>query len=515
MRTLLLLASLSLIGGFPARAQEAYPGLTLISEVNSTATYLIDMNELIVQTWHGANTPQKMAYLLPDGSILRPCLDPAGYFGAGGAGGRIQWIDADDQVIWDYYYSTSEYQQHHDIEPLPNGNILLIAWEKKTQQEALDAGRVGITGEMWPERIVEIEPVGATGANVVWEWHLWDHIIQDVDPGLPNYGVVADHPERIDINFGVLLTPDWLHVNAISYNPERDEIVFSSRTSDELYVIDHSTTTAEAAGHTGGNSGKGGDILYRWGNPQVYDRGDESDRVFYVIHGAVWIDAGLPGAGNILAFNNGDRPGYLDDYSSVYEIAPPRDANGDYEIPAPPAPLGPAAPLWMYGDPGTFFAGATQGGAYRMPNGNTLITAVRNGRIFEVTESGTIVWETLRGNRVGRAPRYWEEAVAVEPGSGPAPSRSFRLLPGRPNPFGPATSIGFVLAQAGRVTLEVFDLRGRRVAVLADEEYGPGEFRVTWDGETEVGGRAAPGVYLVRLRAGDGSTDSQRVTLLE
>ena len=59
---------------------------------------------------------------------------------------------------------------------------------------------------MWPDEIIEIEPVGSDSANIVWEWRFWDHIIQDVDPNLPNYGVISEHPERININIGEITT---------------------------------------------------------------------------------------------------------------------------------------------------------------------------------------------------------------------------------------------------------------------------------------------------------------------
>ena len=392
-----------------ARGQDPFDGFTVISPGDSSDTYMMDVDGTILKTWHGASRPASFAYMLADGSILRPCKDSGGQFSGGGAGGRIQKLDADDNLLWDFYYSNYDHQQHHDVQPMPNGNVLLIAWERKTQQEAIDAGRQSISGEMWPTLIVEVEPVGATGGNIVWEWHLWDHLIQDADPGKPNYGVVADHPELIDINYGDPGGPqgggDWIHANSVDYHEELDQIVFSSRAFNEFYIIDHSTTTEEAAGHTGGKSGMGGDILYRWGNPLVYDRGTSSDQYFYVIHGVNWIDCGLPGAGHILAFNNGDRPGSVDDYSTVDEIVTPVDEEGDYYLETG-EPFGPSAPVWTYGGPG-WYAGETQCGAYRLPNGNTLITAAQSGYVFEVTESGTTVWDYDHPSNVPRAPRYW------------------------------------------------------------------------------------------------------------
>jgi hypothetical protein len=392
-----------------AGAQDAFEGLTLISQLNSFNSFLIDMDETVVITWHGDERPASIAYLLPNGSCLRPCKDGGGQFQGGGVGGRLQWFDAEDNLTWDFYFSNYSHQQHHDIEPMPNGNVLLIAWERKTQQEAIAAGRQIISGEMWPTLIAEIEPVGATGGTVVWEWHLWDHLVQDADPSKPNYGVVADHPELMNINYGNVGGPqgggDWLHANAIHYNEELDQITFSSRPWGEIYVIDHSTTTAEAAGHTGGNSGMGGDILYRWGNPQAYDRGTSSDQQFYAPHGVNWIDPGLPGEGNLLIFNNGDRPGTANDYSSVEEIVPPLNQNGTYYI-APDSAFGPSAPTWTYSNPAIFYS-PTQSGAYRLPNGNTLVCDADDGYVFEVTESGTTVWDYDNPANVPRAPRYW------------------------------------------------------------------------------------------------------------
>jgi len=490
-----------------AFAQDPYPGQNLVSPMNSFNSYLIELDGTVTQTWHGAQEPASIAYLLDDGSILRPCKDLSGHFQGGGSGGRIQRIDADDVVVWDYFFSTAEYQQHHDIQPLPNGNVLLIAWEAKTAQEASDMGRQNIYSEMWPTLIVEVEPLGATGGNIVWEWHLWDHLIQDVDPAKPNYGVVADHPELVDINFGnVGGGPhgggDWIHANAIDYHPELDQIVFSSRTFNEVYVIDHSTTTEEAAGHTGGNSGMGGDILYRWGNPQAYGRGTSGDQYYYVVHGVNWIDAGLPGAGNILTFNNGDRPGSGSDYSTVDEIVPPVDEFGNYSI-DPGAPFGPAAPAWIYGGPGGFYGSPTQCGAYRMPNGNTVVCVSTGGYLFEVTDSGEIVWEYNHpGGNVARAERYWDGTTGVS-GNPPLPDAP-TLHSIAPNPFNPATEITFSVPVPGRVTLDIFDAAGRLVVTLVDENVAAGRHRAEWDGRDRQERPLASGTYLARLRTGQG-----------
>ncbi|MCK5617980.1 MAG: aryl-sulfate sulfotransferase [Candidatus Krumholzibacteria bacterium] len=407
-------------------AQEAFVGNTLISLRNTNETFLMDIDFNIIKTWHGANFPSEIAYMLPDGSILRPTWDEDLQWGIGGRGGRIQKIDTNDNVVWDFLCSDSLFLQHHDIEPMPNGNVLVIAWERKSEEDAIAFGRQDIpAGEIWPTAIFEYEQTGPTSAAIVWEWHLWDHLIQDADSTKENYGVLADHPELVDINHPPARNASFDHANAVGYNPQLDQIVFSARAMSEIYVIDHSTTSAEAAGHTGGNSGKGGDILYRWGNPLAYNRGSASDRHVFSIHGGVWIDCGLPGEGGLLIFNNGFRPGPAPDYSTVIEIFPPRDADGNYYI-APGEPFGPSAPLWEYEDRPAFFS-RNKGGAYRMPNGNTLITESNDNKIFEVTPAGQKVWVYSSPEEVHRAPRYWtspQTLVAdldIHPGSCPNP----------------------------------------------------------------------------------------------
>lgn len=489
---------LLVICAMPAAAQTPCPGNTLISVLTSRDTYLIDLDYTVLQTWTGSSAPATFAYPLGDGAIIRPCVDPGGSFSGGGMGGRLQKIDATNTIVWDYYFSTTDYQQHHDIQPMPNGNVLVIAWERKSQAEAIAAGRQSINGEMWPTMIAEIQPVGATGGAIVWEWHLWDHIVQDADSTKPNFGVVSEHPELVDLNYGSVLTgSSWDHGNSIDYNPDLDQIVYSARKMNEFYIIDHSTTTEEAAGHTGGNSGKGGDILYRWGNPQVYGRGDAGDQYYWGIHGADWIDAGSPGAGNILTFNNGDRPGTANDYSSVEEFVLPSDGHGNYYI-SYGEPYGPPAPSWYYDGPPSFF-GVNRSGAFRLPNGNTLVTVTDAHNIFEVTPAGQKVWVYIAPGAVHRAPRDCDGIVSAITQDALPNTRSLRNYP---NPFELNTRIQFSIPSETHVTLDVYDSTGRVVARLVNGVRPAGGQLVTWDGRTDAGIPVSSGVYFYRLRYG-------------
>jgi len=377
---------------------EAFDGLTLFSPMENgfAKSYLINNNLDVINSWSHDYGPASMPYLLPDSTIIYPYRVANPTMIAGGVGGGIQAQTWNGEVLWDYTFSNSNYQHHHDIEPLPNGNILIIVWEAKTASEAYNMGRIEISNplnQMWSSAILELNP---TSGEIVWEWHLWDHLIQDIDSSLPNYGIISNHPELFDINCGEVGSPvggpqqanaDWMHFNSIHYNETLDQIILSSRAQNEIYIIDHSTTTEDASGHTGGNYGKGGDLLYRWGNPANYGRGTPDDNILVWQHSANWINSNYPGEGNIIIFNNNHFPGQ-DNHSAVIEITPPIDEDGNYLI-TDNNPYGPEHLTWIYtGDIQTPF----QGGAFRLPNGNTIITQTHTSTIIEVNSSGQIEW---------------------------------------------------------------------------------------------------------------------------
>lgn len=379
---------------------------SIVTQLTSTSTIALDPTGATVKTWTGGGQGASVAYLRPDGSLVRPCVYSAGSLNSAGRGGRIQIFSPAGTLQNDLLVATSTSQQHHDIRPMPNGNILCVVWDVRSVAEQTAAGRINATASVWSEQILELKPTGTNTYDIVWQWKAWDHLAQDVAPGSANYTTVASHPELIDANYSPAASPvDWIHMNSIDYNAERDEIVVSSRSWSELWVIDHSTTTAQAASHTGGTRGRGGDLLYRWGNPLASRRGTSADRNFYVCHSATWIPTGMPGAGNIMVFNNGDRTGNTNDWSQVVELAPPRDTSGGYVVPTTGA-FGPAVPTWTVGSAGAFYGGPTQCGAFRTLSNTTLITLTSSDTLFEVDASGhTISTRTLTGS-VARVPRY-------------------------------------------------------------------------------------------------------------
>lgn len=370
-----------------------YEGLTLFAPNTSHETYLINNCGQIVHQWSSNHNPGNSVYLLENGNLLRAAKIPNSSITFGGVGGRIELFDWDNNLLWEYTYSTPLIAQHHDIFPLPNGNILMLAVTTMTQSEAIQAGRnpaLILQNKIYNEQIVELQPVGTNQANIVWEWNIKDHLVQDFDVTKNNFGVVSEHPELLNFNFlnennG---NANWLHFNSIQYNESLDQIIISSRLLDEVYIIDHSTTTAEAASHTGGNYGKGGDFLYRWGNPMAYGMGDETDRTLFSQHHAHWIPDGLVDAGKIMVFVNGNSIRF----SSVKIFSPPTMSPGFYEYNDLNA-YGPTTHDWEYTAPGFF--SSILSSSQRLPNGNTLICDGDSGYFFEIDSSNNIVWEYI------------------------------------------------------------------------------------------------------------------------
>ena len=386
-----LLWSITTPVGLVEQEPEASAGYTLIDGGRVITSYIVDNNGQLVHTWDLETTTNPR--LLENGNLLAK------------AGPTVFEADKDGNIVWEY---THPDRLHHDLRPMPNGNILLLSRKEKTAAEAIDAGantdyitaddtvvRYDYIAELQPDRSEE-------GGKIVWEWHMWDHLVQDFDPGKSNYGAVAEHPELIDLNYTLASLAkreqsriDLIHANAIDYNPELDQIMLSAHAFSELWIIDHSATAGQAAGHSGGNGGRGGDLLYRWGNPRAYGAGAKADQQLFWPHQTHWIPEGLPGAGNILVFNNGHEFGRQQrGYSSIVELAPPVDGY-NYRL-APGRAYGPAEPEWTYtATPPADFYAPYRSGVQRLPNGNTLICIANKGTVLEVTPDGKTVWKYI------------------------------------------------------------------------------------------------------------------------
>lgn len=375
---------------------QSWGDYTFYSIQNTQLGYLLRNDNTIYHTWNfgSSNKTGYSAYVLPGGILLRSVYYTPNSFSGGGQTGKIQKVDMNGNILWDFVYSTTAYGAHHDICPMPNGNVLLIAYEAKTAAQATQAGSLSAI-VIWSEKIVEVKQTGPTTGEVVWEWKLWDHLVQNVDPVKDNYRPsIANSPERLNINYKT--SKDWIHMNGIDYNPILDQIVVSSHNLNEIYVIDHSTTTAEAAGSTGGNAGKGGDFLFRWGNPAAYQRSGAT--IFNVVHDAHWIPEGVPNAGRLVAFNN---KGISSTRSSIDQIIPPRN---DYNYTL----MGTSAYLPATYDDRLACNGysSNMSNSMQLPNGNTLVCMATSGLIYETNAAGTTIWQKQATGSVAQASRY-------------------------------------------------------------------------------------------------------------
>ena len=405
------------------------PGYTLFSPMQANTTFLLNNAGQYVHQWTSTYNPGRSEYLMTNGHLLRTCsLGAQSQLNTGGGeGGRLEERDWQNNLVWCYVQNTPTNMTHHDIALLPNGNVLMIMCEIKTLAEVLAAGFqtnsqtqpsvLASGGGLLPDAIIEVQPAakdGTTNGTIVWQWHVWDHLVQNYDATKANYGVPSNHIELIHANAGAL-QQFWNHFNGIDYNPQLDQILISSRNQCEIWVIDHSTTTVQAAGHTGGRCGKGGDLLYRWGNPAINNLTDATHKeMLWQQHCATWIPSNCPGAGHILIHDNGigrASPAY----TSIDEIVPTVDANGFYTGQSN-AYFGPTNYFWQYtNSQATNYFSPEISGAQRQPNGDTLITWGTRGILFEVNSNLQSIWQYI--NPVTTTPLAQGSTIPFDPNS--------------------------------------------------------------------------------------------------
>jgi len=385
----LLLLGLSIAFSSLSYAQ-SFNGYALYNLQNQNTAYLIDKDGNIAHSWSCAKACNYTVKLKDNGNIVRGAVNSGNQLNGAAVGGMVQEIDPAGSVVWEYVYSNSQHCSHHDLAVLPNGNVILTAWEVKSTAELTQAGRSNATSSMWPTHFIELEPDGNGSATIVWEWHIWDHMIQDYNATKDNYGVVEDHPELMDINAvtasgggGPQGGGDWFHTNGVNYNEALDQLVFSSRYASELFIIDHSTTTAEAASHTGGNSGKGGDFLYRWGKPSNYGS-TATQTIPAAVHDPRWItDDGRPNGGYIQFFNNSGGSGG----GSVIDAIQAPESGFVYNYSG--TSYAPSSYDWRHV---CLASNSGQGASERLSNGNTFVN-VSQQYMYEVDQNNNVVWQ--------------------------------------------------------------------------------------------------------------------------
>jgi len=373
---------------------------TLYSPMNSTKAYLIDTMDspATYKTWTfpASDKTGYSSYLLKGDTLLRSVARTGNQLSGGGMTGTVQKVLWDGTVAWSYTYSSSTYCLHHDICPMPNGNVLMISYDVKSAAEATQAGSSqNIT--IWSEKIIEVKPTGPTTGTIVWEWKLWDHLCQNVNSAKDNYVTsIVQNPHKMNINYKT--GKDWIHMNGIDYNVDLDQIIVSSHNMNEIYVIDHSTTTAEAAGSTGGNSGKGGDFLYRWGNPAAY--GASGTAILNVAHDAHWVPGDCPKAGYIAVFNN---KGGTSGKACVDMLNPPYNGY-NYSISLGSA-FQPTSYDYRYN---SAYSSTNMGNSQQLPNGNThiCVPSTTTAYIFEINPAGTTLWSKTISGSLAQSFRY-------------------------------------------------------------------------------------------------------------
>lgn len=373
---------------------------TVIAPTASNLVYLINNCGQLVHQWDLPRTGAFGTYLRDDGMLVR--VESQGTtFIAGGSAGRLSIYDWDSNTVWSKSFSEQgNFSIHHDIALLPNGNILAMLWDQIEYDDAVAAGRdsLGVSPQgVWSEMIYEIKPIGTEEAEIVWQWHAMDHIVQDINPLAYNFGAIHEHPERLDFNFDVNndQNPDYYHFNGIDYHPDLDLIIVSCRNFSEVFILDHSTTTAEASGGTGGTLGKGGDLLYRAGNPYAYQHGLQEEKYFYGQHDPRWL---MNDGDQIAAFslyNNGigRSDGF---YSTIDEINPNFDIlNATFDYDSDLGYTNARQEVVIDGSQFVHFFSARMSGAYKLENGNYMVCHANSGKIVEVDLGFNTLWHYI------------------------------------------------------------------------------------------------------------------------
>ena len=392
--------TVGLINYIPAQSSSGY---NLVYPHNQPTVFLLDNCGQLIHRWEDDADfrPGNIAYLMPDGDLIK-AKRPSSFIGdaiwAGGGGATVERLSWNNTSKWTFTQNDSVNRLHHDIAPMPNGNVLMISWEKKSAAQAIEKGRDPAKlaeDELWPDYILEYNP---NIDSIVWEWHAWDHLIQDFDATKNNFGDVTNHPELIDLNWDNHNGhPDWLHVNAIDYNEYLDQIAISVPYFDEIWIIDHSTTTTEAAGHSGGGYGRGGDLLYRWGNPITYTKDSELEQRLFFSHDIQWINSQAteedPDFGKMVVFNNR----LPNNTSSANIFLTPIDTENKKYTSNSEQIYGPEDFTRVITHPDSVVQASSSSvsSVQILPNGNALVCSGRWGFTYEITPENKVVWEYI------------------------------------------------------------------------------------------------------------------------
>jgi hypothetical protein len=371
--------------------ERTWNGYTVLSPLGTQAVLVIDMNGNIVKRWDGyVNSAGGPARVFPDGVVMaangtRPPHQESLELIQRDFEGNVIWRFGRSEQIQTRDGSTIwSARQHHDWqrEDFPAGyyspattpkiegaSTLILTHTNHSKANVADA-------PLEDDRLIEVSWDG----RIVWEWVAGDHIDE--------LGFADDARKAIKAAPGFSAgrgSFDWLHINSATYvGPNRwfdegdkrfapNNVIISSRQASFLAIV-----------------ARDGSIVWRLGPDFSQSKELRAIRQIIGQHHAHIIPKGLPGAGNLLVFDNGGASGYgfanpiALDGSGAFARASSRVL----EINPVTLEL-----VWNYSGPR--FYSSNISGAQRLPNGNTLVTEGASGRLFEVTKEGAIVWEYM------------------------------------------------------------------------------------------------------------------------
>lgn len=422
---------------------KAWSGFTVFDTPEAPGAVLVTMNGAVVKQWSNVALAPVPFRILPGGFMMGataarpPHQETIAVVEVDWTGREVWRFDRVEQVQLADKTTAWAARQHHDWqregyaagyfapggEPLVDrGRTLILSHRNVTKPAISDQ-------VLEDDYLVEVSWDG----KVLWEWLASDHVDE-----LGFSKAARDTIRRsLEVN-RQRGSADWLHLNAASYvGPNRwfdagdqrfnpDNVLLSSREANFMAIVD-----------------RRGGVVWRMGpdyreSPALQKLGQMVGQ-----HGPHIIPKNLPGAGNLLVFDNGGAAGY-----DAPNPGSPTGVNAVGRMLSRVVEVNPTTfeKVWEYSIPGqqqTNFFSHYVGNAQRLPNGNTLINEGANGRIFEVTSAGTIVWEYVSpffgtnnplNNRIFRAyrvPYDWVPQVTrpVERAVVPPNNREFRIEP--------------------------------------------------------------------------------------
>ena len=390
---------------------QTWNGFTVLSVLSTHAVIVIDMNGNVVKRWDGYNdSAGGPARILPGGGVIaatgaRPPHQESLELVQRDFDGNVVWrFDHNQQIETSDGKTIWSVRQHHDWqrEDYPAGYYSPEAKPAITGSKTLILTH---TSHVLPavsdamledDRLIEISWDG----KILWQWVAGEHI------GELGFDAAARAAIHAAPGFNTARNGfDWLHVNSATYvgpNHWFDEgdqrfapnnVIISSRQASLLAIV-----------------ARDGSIVWRLGPDFSQSEALKKIRQIIGQHHAHFIPKGLPGAGNLLVFDNGGASGY----GAPTPVAPngsgifARANSRVLEINPVTLEL-----VWSYVSPLHFYS-SNISSAQRLTNGNTLITEGAQGRVFEVTTDGKVVWEYMspffgdgprRSNAVYRAYR--------------------------------------------------------------------------------------------------------------